>query len=613
MAAGVVGAMLGVLVLAAGAAAQPQALAPQDTARTTGVQDVSSAPVPPDTLRESFRNRVSRLISDQIFAAPGRLVDNGTAQPADVPFRPYRGRVIRDVRVVRVGVFEYYDGVAARSKESAAGRIGDLLHFDSRVATIRKYLLMKPGDRLDSETLADTERLLRQTPFVLDARIDVVPVANEPDSVDVLVITRDSWSLGFDPRVKTSRRYDFNIQERNVAGLGHQLRFDFDVDLDLDQTVGYTGTYRSDNLQGTFIRGEYRYRDTNAEGSHRVQFARNRLSPQIRSIGALEVETAKLFPQVEGDSLRSLRRGDIWAGRAFPLGRSPLGGTSRAAITPALRVLRIDYRDRPVVTPSQNRPFRDRTLWLGSLSLNRSRFRESRLIRGYGRTEDIPYGFLLTATAGSELDEFENRPYFDIKARAATYSEGIGYAFAGAALGGHRQNDEWEDTVLDLETSYFSQLGSLWRFKFRHFLDVRYTRGTLRRDPGTLRLDRNQGLIAVDGNDQRGDQRLVATLESVTFVPFQLLGFKFALFEFISTGTLGPDHGSFLEGRYTTTAGFGLRFHNERLIFNPFELRFAFLLAGPDGTTINSYRFGTSAAADLTGLEPGAPSKLPFE
>jgi hypothetical protein len=582
---------------------------------TRAAADTASGPVNarPDSSKRSLTHRVSRLISDQILVRSDGAAPGVVAEPADMPYRAHRGRIIRSIRIARVGVFEYYDGTTARSTESRVGRIGDVLHFDSRPSTLAKYFLMHVGDPLDAETLADTERLLRRTTFILDAKIEVLPVPEAPDSVDVLVITRDRWSLGIEPSVRTSRRYDFDVEERNVIGLGHQLAFNFDVDLDLDRTVGYTGTYRSDNIQGTFARGEYRYRDTHIERSHRALFARQHVAPQILYTGALELEYAKLLRQVESDSTVTFYRGDVWVGRAFPLGKSPLGGTSRTAITPATRVQRIDYDERPAVTESTNRGFRDRTIWLSSVSLNRSRFRESRLILGYGRTEDIPYGFLVTFTGGAEFDEFGTRPYADGKARAATYSERFGYAFGAAALGAHRRNGDWEDTVLRLDAAYFSPLSTLGGFRFRHFLDVSYTRGTMQRTAGKLALDRSHGLVAIDGNDQSGDQRLVAGLESVTFTPLQFWGFKFALFEFLSTGVVGPDHGSLLERRYTTSAGFGLRFHNERLIFNPLELRFAFLLSAPDGTTINSFRFGTSRSADLPGLEPGAPASVPFE
>ena len=602
---------IALLCLAGVASAQPPR-APEDSSVASRPPRSNRLGAAPDSSRESFGNRVSRLISDQIFAHP-RVVNGLSAEPADAPFRAYGGRIIRRIRVVRVGVFEYYDGVSARSTETTVGLVGEALHVDTHGATIQKYLLMHEGDVLDPYTLADTERLLRRTPFILDAKIEVIPVGAAPDSVDVLVITRDRWSLGFDPNLKTARRYDLTVEERNLVGLGHQLRFDFDVDLDLDQNVGYTGTYRTDNVYGTFVRGEYRYRDTHFEGSHRWSLARERLAPAIRYIGALEVELAEQRPPTASDSLQSFGRGDVWAGRAFPVGSAPRGSTPRAAITPAARMRRLDYHQRPRVTAFENRPFRDRTLWLGSLSLNRSRFRESRLIRGYGRIEDIPYGFLVTFTGGTEVDEFENRPYYAGHGRMATYSEGLGYAFASAALGGHRHNGEWEDTVLRAEASYFSPLGSLWGFRFRHFLSLEYTRGTARRTGDTLRLDRESGLFSLDPNDRRGDQRLVASMESVTFVPFQLWGFRFALFEFLSVGTVGADHGSFLNGRYTSSAGIGLRFHNERLIFNPFELRFAFLVNGADGTTLNRYRFGTTPAVGLSGLEPGPPAVVPFE
>ncbi|NIW23986.1 MAG: hypothetical protein GWN29_05110, partial [Gammaproteobacteria bacterium] len=222
----------------------------------------------PDTTSRSFRSRVSELISDQVFA---RTDDSDTlvvdVVPADAAFRPFQGRIIRNIRVARVSVFEHYDETTEQSTVSALGRMGDALHIDTREPTIRKYFLMKAGERLDAEVLADTERLLRRTRFILDAKIEVLPVEQSSDSVDVLVVTRDNWSLGFDPRVKTARRFDFTIEERNLLGLGHQLRLDLDVDFDLNQQMGYTSRYTSDNLKGSFVLGEYRWRDADAERS----------------------------------------------------------------------------------------------------------------------------------------------------------------------------------------------------------------------------------------------------------------------------------------------------------------------------------------------------------
>jgi hypothetical protein len=407
--------------------------------------------------------------------------------------------------------------------------------------------------------------------------------------------------------------YDFNIEERNLAGLGHQLRLDFNVDLEQDRTVGYTGRYTSDNLQGTFIRGQYQFRDSSLERVHLLRFSRDRVAPQIRFIGSLEMEYARRFPQIDPEVVQSLVQTDIWVGRAFSLGESPRGGLSRTALTPAVRVQRVDYQDRPEqVTVEENRGFRDRVLGLSSVSINRSRFRRTRLIRGYGPTEDLPYGFLIAVTGGLESDEFEERTYWDAKGRFATYFDRLGYVAVAAGIGGYRRAGRWEDNVFDARVSYFTPIGMWDGFMFRHFLRAGYTRGTLRRSPNALTLDSSHGLTAVEAIESLGDERLVASVESVGFMPLQFLGFRLALFEFLGTGAVGYDSRRLERQRFSTVAGCGLRFHNERLIFNPLELRFALLLSGPESTSIVGVRFGTVSNTTLLSLDPGAPSILPF-
>jgi hypothetical protein len=118
--------------------------------------------------------------------------------------------------------------------------------------------------------------------------------------------------------------------------------------------------------------------------------------------------------------------------------------------------------------------------------------------------------------------------------------------------------------------------------------------------------------LAITGQPERGSQRLVMALESVLFTPYKLWGFKFAPFGFFTTGTLGNDFDGLLRGGYTSSVGFGLRIHNERLIFDPFELRFGFLLNGPDDTSVDTFRLGSTSTTPFVGFDPGAPALLPY-
>ncbi len=94
---------------------------------------------------------------------------------------------IRSVRIERLQVFDTPTG---NILESAANS----LHWTTTEATVRNELLFQEGDSLDAALIDETERNLRALPILTGAWIQVV--SDSTDSVDVVIRTRDKWSLG---------------------------------------------------------------------------------------------------------------------------------------------------------------------------------------------------------------------------------------------------------------------------------------------------------------------------------------------------------------------------------------------------------------------------------
>ena len=120
---------------------------------------------------------------------------------------------------------------------------------------MKKNILVHSGDKLDPFILADNERLLRSLSSIEDVRFIVSPVGNSADSVDVLVITKDVWSLGFDMAFSGIDKGNFSLWERNLMGTGHDLQsgiaWEHPVVLangTKTMPVGYNGLYRIRNI-----------------------------------------------------------------------------------------------------------------------------------------------------------------------------------------------------------------------------------------------------------------------------------------------------------------------------------------------------------------------------
>ncbi len=107
--------------------------------------------------------------------------------------------------------------------------IGDAVSWETRVSTVRRELRFKEGDPCDIARLAETERILRSLAFIRTAIISTTPAPG--DSIDIVVATRDEWSLGGDLRIDTRSSSPVRaarLTETNLFGAGvfAQTRYD---------------------------------------------------------------------------------------------------------------------------------------------------------------------------------------------------------------------------------------------------------------------------------------------------------------------------------------------------------------------------------------------------
>ncbi len=207
-----------------------------------------------------------------LAAAPGSAddIEAGEPEPAFQYERPERlpdddelvamGAVIGEIRLDRQQIFD----TSRPEEDNAFFRLANRLHPLTRPSVITSQLLFASGDPYDPRLLAESERILRGNGFLFDAL--VVPVAYEDGEVDVLVRTRDLWTL--EPALSLSRSGGENrtlvgVEDQNFLGTGATVSLEFENDVDRDsRRITYSdrqlGTHWvsvdlnfSDNTDGT--------------------------------------------------------------------------------------------------------------------------------------------------------------------------------------------------------------------------------------------------------------------------------------------------------------------------------------------------------------------------
>ena len=166
------------------------------------------------------------------------------------------GKTIGTVYVVNEDVF---------SKRDWYFQWFNVFHRTTRTEILRRELLFAPGQPYDPALIEESMRNLQAPPQVvlatggslvppeLSSVVAIVPVASsQPGTVDVLVVTRDVWSLRFNTNFEfqqnTLSALDTSLSENNLFGWRKFLSLGFSLSLG-NFDVG--PTYFDPNIAGT--------------------------------------------------------------------------------------------------------------------------------------------------------------------------------------------------------------------------------------------------------------------------------------------------------------------------------------------------------------------------
>ena len=111
------------------------------------------------------------------------------------PYLQFTNKIIRNIYVLRLG-FERDINDTLKYNISFGTVVANAFHKKTRERVIRNNLFFKENDLVQPYLLADNERHLREQPFIQDALIKLTMVEGSPDFVDVVVITKDVFSIG---------------------------------------------------------------------------------------------------------------------------------------------------------------------------------------------------------------------------------------------------------------------------------------------------------------------------------------------------------------------------------------------------------------------------------
>jgi hypothetical protein len=562
-----------------------------------------------DSLKvKASKFQLTKKLYDIVIVTPDTVDKKRITGTSEAGFTKYSGKKIRNIDIQRLNVFGVNINNPASIEPNKIENILNKTHVNTNEKIVRKNLLFTEGDTISPLTLSDNERILRQLSYIDDARIIIVPVSD--DEVDIVVLTKDVYSLGGSFSYDGLKKGSVSLFEKNIIGMGHEFGVDIPYDASSLDSPGFGVHYIVDNIRKSFINLNLFYLNGLGEKTYGFNLNRRLISSTTKYAGGISVR--QMYTSTKLDTLPvpaplKYNLQDYWLLRSFLINKESVSRLIFGA-----RYTNNNVFDHPFILPDSYYNLQKYRIFLGSVAFSVQKYYKANLIYSYGRTEDIPYGGLFKVTAGREINEFRNRTYLGAEISSGGSSNKLGYFYTSAGMATYVTDNHTEQGLLTLSMKYFSNLITIGNHMIRNFVYVDYTRGFDRNTDESLAFIKENGFSGFKNDSVNGTQRLTFSAESVLFSPVNFYGFRFAFFGFTDFSFLFDTNEIIGNGTALSCVGLGIRIRNDNMVFNTFQLRLGFFPNPPTYSKINSLTFSGEQLLRPNNFDSGPPSIIPY-
>jgi hypothetical protein len=593
---------------------------------TTDFAFAQETPVKTDTTHlyeniESFseRSKFTMFMHRLIFkpVAPSSKKKKVYKKLIQKPYSTFEGKIIRNIDIVTLDPFGYSAIDTTVAAQIFFYKAGNKMHIKTQRNTIRNLLLIRKNEPFNSLLVKESERLIRNQKYVHEVYFYVVAAGEQSDSVDIFIRELDTWSI-IPKFAASTKRFSFNLTERNFLGLGHETKDGFTW----NHTTGnfaYNLNYYIPNIRNTFINSTIHY-GTDEFGEFIKSFAVDRpfFSPLTKwAAGVFFIQQLRKDYIPISDSLFLLQTfkfnaQDYWAGNAIQIFKGNTENNRATNFISAIRFLRIRYLEKPIEIYDTQHMFSDEELYLASIGISTRKYVQDKFIFNYGITEDLPIGKVYSLTGGYQEKNNTSRIYLGARFSFGNYYP-WGYLSANIEYGSFFRASHSQQGIVSAKVIYFTGLVEIGKWKFRQFVKPQVIIGINRFVYDSLTLNDGYGLDGFKSTALSGKSRLLFTLQTQSYAPWNFIGFRFGPFLICSLGMLSEAATGFKNSQVYAQIGLGLLIKNDYLVFNTFQLSISFYPIIPGGHGIfkfNSFRTSDFGFGDF---DIGKPAIVEYQ
>lgn len=519
-------------------------------------------------------------------------------------FKKQQGKFIRNIRIVTIDPLGKVVGDTIAVGRSWLEKTGNKTHFTTRRLAVKNQLLFKEGDSFDSLRLIESERLLRQTGYLSEAKIKTFFTSKKKDSLDVLVTVRDLWTINGSATVSASAN-SMEFSEKNVLGLGHLFRNAIFFDIKSSPSFNSVGSYLIPNIKHSFVAGTIFYNASAYNQGVGISLDRSFFSPVIRWAGGIMLSTNHVkIPYVLADSIiqrfdAQYYTQDIWLGQGFKVSTGKFNAYRDPRVLLTARIYNMQYNNRPSFEYDTLKANRGTLFYLSSISFSYRNYYKDKNIYQFGRTEDVPEGRLFSIIGGFKVNEFSYiMPYYGFKFSYGKHINNLGYLATNFEYGSFLNNGKNIKGVINTGIHFFNDLWTYHKWNMRQFVDFRTTMGMHRDSAERININGSNGLEGFDSQSLKGFNKSVLTFANVLYWPYKWIGFQFATVLFASFATIGNTNTDLLKGQVYQAYGFGILIRNEFMVIKTIQISFGYYPFAP-GQGNDVFKYNSLKVTDL--------------
>lgn len=561
-------------------------------------------------------NRILKKLYPLVFKAPSRKEISDTPEITDqLPFTEHSGKIIRTIQIKKLDIFGTSVHDTLLISRTRLENLLNKTHINSRNAVIKKYLLIEEGELLNPRTIADNEKVLRELSIFEDVQF-YLKESPDQKSVDLILVIKDVYPAGIDLSIDKLTRSRARFYNRNLWGLGNQIEQSMEFNSKKKPTFFLTnGGYTFRNISGTFTDSRAYWKVGPESRGLGLEITKTFLTPETRFAGGARVENLWKNQLSDPEQIKHdfpYMLYDVWAGYAPVInrvaGKTPL--RTQAYITS--RISSLQYKS---LNPQPDTVFPDHynlERKLLSIGIIKSGFVRRNMITGFGRTEDIPVGYQIETTFGTEDSDRVKGIYSGLKIASGVNISHGAHIFSSAGIGGYWNNNNFTNGTFNTNLALISRLYKYGSNRIRIYGTAIYSQGISRTGLQTLEITPERFSKTFSNYEYTGHSRLNIKAEAVLFTPIYLLGFRCAFYGFSEIVMISDKPVHLFKQQALPAFGIGIKVRNEHLVFSTFQFGFTFFPVPDNNNRHVIFSITDQQSAGLELLRINAPNIIEY-